>query len=129
MNIRQKFCLFFIAPVLLMAVACSSAPPTPATLAGYWKDPDLNVSTIEDQNGEYVVVTVYDAEQSHSQNELVSSSYSNGVLTWKYCPPAKSCITAETVSFNGDTLVANWTDDKGGSGQMTLQRVESAPKP
>lgn len=128
MNIRQKFCLFFIAHVLVMAAACSSATPTPATMEGYWQDPDFHVSTIQEHNGEYVVVTVYDLEQSHSQNELVTSSYSNGLLTWKYCPPAKPCITAETASFNGDSLIVNWTDEEGGSGQMTLIRVESAPQ-
>jgi hypothetical protein len=129
MNIRHKFYLFFIATILVMATACNQAAPTPATMAGFWEGPDLQVSTIQNQNSEYVVITVYDSDQGHSQNELVSSSYSNGVLTWRYCPPAKSCITAKTVSFNGDTLDVNWTDDKGGSGQMTLQRVASAPKP
>lgn len=129
MIICKKFRLVWMGIILVMAVACSSATPTPATMAGYWQDPDKQVSTIEAQNGTYVVVTVYDSVQSHSQNELVSSSYSNGVLTWKYCPPAMPCLTAETVSFNGDTLDVNWTDDTGGSGQMTLQRVESAPKP
>jgi len=60
---------------------------------------------------------------------LISSSFSNGVLTWKFCPPAESCVTVETVSFGGDSLTVNWTDDKGGSGQMVLQRLQSAPIP
>jgi len=128
-NIRQKFCLFFIAPVLVMAAACSSATPTPATMAGYWQGENDIVSTIQEHNGEFVVATVYATKLSHSQNLLISSSYSNGVLTWKYCPPAESCVTAETVSFSGDSLIVNWTDEEGGSGQMTLIRVESAPQP
>ena len=129
MNIRQMFCLFFIAPVLVMAAACSSATPTPVTMAGYWQGEHYIVSTIQEQNGEFVVATVYATKLPHSQNLLISSSYSNGVLTWKYCPPAESCVTAETVSFSGDTLVVNWTNEDGGSGQMTLIRVESAPQP
>ena len=129
MNIRQMFCLFFIAPVLVMAAACSSATPTPVTMAGYWQGEHYIVSTIQEQNGEFVVATVYATKLSHSQNLLISSSYSNGVLTWKYCPPAESCVTAEMVSFSGDTLVVNWMNEDGGSGQMTLIRVESAPQP
>ena len=129
MNIRQKFCLFFIAPVLVMAAACSSATTTPVTMAGYWQGENYIVSTIQEQNGEFVVATVYATKLAHSQNLLISSSYSNGVLTWKYCPPAESSVTAETVSLSGDSLTDNWTDDKGGSGQMTLQRLQSAPIP
>jgi len=128
-KIRQKFCLFFIAPVLVMATACSSTTPTPATMAGYWQGENYIVSTIQEQNGEFVVATVYATKAPHSQNLLISSSYSNGVLTWKYCPPAESCVTAETVSFDGDTLIVNWTDEEGGSGQMTLMRLKNAPQP
>jgi len=124
MNIHQKIGLFFVAAILVMAAACSSATPTPATMAGYWKDPDSNVTTIKFQNSQYVAVTTYDVFQSRSQNTLVSSSYEGDVLTWKYCPPAKPCITAQTVSFNGDTLDVTWTNDKGESGQMTLTRTD-----
>ena len=98
-------------------------------MAGYWEGENYIVSTIQEQNGGFVVTTVYDTEASHSQNLLISSSYSNGVLTWEYCPPAESCITVETISFSGDSLIINWMDDKGGSGQMTLQRLQNAPQP
>jgi len=122
MNTHQKICLFFIVAILVMATACSSATPTPATLAGYWEDNASNVTRIEFQNGQYVAVTTYYMVSSTSQNSLVSSSYENGVLTWKYCPPAKPCITMTTVSFNGDTLDVTWTNADGESGQMTLTR-------
>jgi hypothetical protein len=123
-NIRQKFTLFLITFMLLMAVACSSATPTPATMAGFWEDNANNVTTIQAQDDGYVVYTTYYMFASHSQNSLVSSSYENGVLTWKYCPPAKPCITMQTVSFNGDTLDVTWTNDNGESGQMTLTRTD-----
>ena len=122
MNTRQKIYLFFLASMLVMAAACSSATPTPATMAGYWMDNANNVTDVEFQNGQFVAVTTYYMVSSTSQNTLVSSSYQNGVLTWKYCPPAKPCITMTTVSFNGDTLDVNWTNAKGESGTMTLTR-------
>jgi hypothetical protein len=124
MNTSQKFSFFVLAVILTMVTACSSGPATPATMAGFWLDNDNNATTIKEQNGGFVAVTVYDLEQSHSQNSLVSSSYENSVLTWKYCPPAKPCITMQTVSFNGDTLDVTWTNDKGESGTITLKRVE-----
>ena len=110
--------------MLLMAVACSSATPSPATMVGFWEDNANNVTTIQAQDDGYVVYTTYYMFASHSQNSLVSSSYENGVLTWKYCPPAKPCITMQTVSFNGDTLDVTWTNDNGESGQMTLTRTD-----
>ena len=124
MNTSQKLSFFVMVVILIMATACSSGPATPATMAGFWMDNDNNATTIKEQDGGYVATTVYDLEQSHSQNSLVSSSYENGVLTWKYCPPAKPCITMQTVSFNGDTLDVTWTNDNGESGTMTLKRVD-----
>jgi len=124
MNTHQKICLCSLAAILVMATACSSATPTPATLAGFWQDDASNVTTVKYQDGEYVAVTTYYWSAASSQNTLVSSSYENGVLTWKYCPPAKPCITMQTVSFNGDTLDVTWTNDNGESGQMTLTRTD-----
>ena len=126
---RQKICFFFIPTVLFLLAACSSSTEAPATMAGYWQGENYIVSTIQEQNGDFVVTTVYDTELSHSQNLLISSSYSDGVLTWEYCPPAESCVTVKTVSFSGDSLTVNWADDEGGSGQMMLQRQQSAPVP
>jgi hypothetical protein len=123
MNTYQKFGLLLLAVILVMSTACSSATPTPATMEGFWSDPDDNVTTVKYQDGQFVAVTTYDLFQSHSQNSLVSSSYVDGALTWKYCPPAKPCITMTTVSFNGDTLDVKWTNDNGESGTMTLKRV------
>ncbi len=124
MNICQKCYLFSLAAILILIASCSSKTEAPATMAGFWQDKDNNVTTIQEKDGGYVAFTVYDFDQSHSQNLLVSSAYENGVLTWKYCPPAKPCLTMQTASFNGDTLDVTWTDDKGGSGKMTLKRVE-----
>jgi hypothetical protein len=123
MKTSQKFFFFVIVVVLLMATACSSAS-APASMAGFWADPNNNVTTIQNQNGNYVAVTTYYLVASYSQNSLVSSSWENGVLTWKYCPPAKSCLTMKTISFNGDTLDVSWTNADGESGKMTLKRVE-----
>jgi len=124
MNTRRKLFIFVLAAVLVMATACSSATPTPSTMVGFWLDNDNNATTIKYQNGEYVAVMNYDMFASASQNTLVSSSYENGVLTWKYCPPAKPCITMQTVAFHGDTLDVTWTNDNGESGQMTLTRTD-----
>jgi len=123
-SICRKLFIFVVAVVLVMATACSSATPTPSTMAGFWMDNANNDTTIKFQDGQYVAVTTYYMFSSTSQNSLISSSYENGVLTWKYCPPAKPCITAQTVSFNGDTLDVNWMDADGASGQMTLTRTD-----
>jgi hypothetical protein len=124
MNFCQKFGYVLMGAILVMAVACSSASSIPATMAGFWEDNNHNVTEIVYQNDQYVAVTNYYTLASSSQNALVSSSYVNGVLTWKYCPPAKPCITMQTVSFNGDTLDVTWTNDNGESGQMTLTSSE-----
>ncbi|HLO17076.1 MAG TPA: hypothetical protein VK206_19740 [Anaerolineales bacterium] len=122
MEIRKTLRLFFVVLIVLMMTACGSKAP--ATMAGYWKDDVGNVTEIVSENNQYVAVTTYYTVISSSQNSLVSSAYENGVLTWKYCPPAKPCITMQTVSFNGDTLDVTWTDDKGESGKMTLTRSD-----
>ncbi len=123
MNIPQKFSLL-IAIILIVTASCSSKTEAPATMAGFWQDDENNVTTIQEKDGSYAAVTVYDMDQSHSQNLLVSSAYENGVLTWKYCPPAKICLMMQTTSFNGDALDITWTNDKGESGKMTLKRVD-----
>jgi hypothetical protein len=127
MTQRQKFCLvcsLAIFVVMLAAAGCSSSATTSSTMAGFWADTENNTTTINEQNGAFAAVTVYDLDQSHSQNSLVSSSYVNGVLTWKYCPPAQACLTVHTVSLSGNTLNVAWTNDRGESGQMTLKRVD-----
>lgn len=124
MNILRKASLFLIPVLILTAAACSSAPAKTATIAGFWEDDASNVTTIKAQGDGFEAVTNYYMFASHSQNTLVSSTYANGVLTWSYCPPAKPCITMHSVSFKGDTLDVTWTDDKGGSGTMTLRRTD-----
>jgi hypothetical protein len=122
MRTHKALCLFFVVTIALLAASCGSKAP--ATMAGYWMDNGGNVTEIVSENNQFVAVTTYYTLASSSQNSLVSSSYENGVLTWKYCPPAKPCITVKTVSFNGDTLDVTWTNDKGESGKMTLTRSE-----
>jgi len=124
MDMRNTKASLLMVAIFVIASACSSAAPTPATMAGFWEDIDHNVTEIEYQNGQYVAVTTYYTVSSSSQNSLVWSSYENGVLSWKYCPPARPCMTMQTVSFNGDTLEVTWKNDKGESGQMTLSRSE-----
>jgi len=124
MNVRQKINLFFLVAILTMVVACSSATPTPATIAGFWLDDSGNVTTIKYQNGQYVPTSNYYMLAARSQNQLVSSSNENGVLTWEYCQTAKPCITLQMVAFNGDTIDVNWTKATGESGQMTLTRTD-----
>ncbi len=124
MNKLHKALLLTAAVALVLLSACSSGTPTPATMAGFWMDNDNNVTTIAQSGDGYAATMVYDLEQSHSQNALISSEFSGGVLTWKYCPPAKPCLTMQTVSFNGDTLDVSWTNDNGESGTMSLTRTE-----
>jgi hypothetical protein len=119
----QKLTFYTIVCLVLLAARCNSTTSTSKTLVGHWQDDKTDVSTIEKQGDQYVVVTVFDVWQTHSQNLLVSSSYSNGVLTWEYCPLAKPCLTMKTIAFHGDTLDVNWADSNGGSGTMTLKRV------
>ena len=152
MDTRKKFWLVLIgsiAGMILIACSCSSlipsATPTPRSvqpvqpvqpvkptnqepmpgLAGKWIDPDSSgggtISTIEWQNGEYVVTSVVNT--GRGPNELTSSSWSNGVLTWEYCPEGMHCITQNTVSLSGDTLMVDWAwSDGGNSGTSILQR-------
>lgn len=88
-------------------------------MAGRWNDPDTpgTVTTIEEQNGEFVVVSVINP--SRGVNELTWSTYENGVLRWEYCPENMYCITSETVAVYDDTLVADWYWTEGGNGGTT----------
>ncbi len=102
----------------------SGGEPMPG-LAGAWIDPDSSgggtISTIVWENNEYVVTTVINPDRG--PNELTSSTWSNGVLTWEYCPEGMHCITQSTVSLNGDALTVNWSwSDGGNSGTSDLQR-------
>ena len=93
-------------------------------LAGKWIDPDSagggTISTIEFQNGLYVVTSVINT--GRGPNELTTSSWANGVLTWEYCPANMYCITQHTVSLDGDVLTVDWASDSGSSGTSELQR-------
>jgi hypothetical protein len=149
MNPQKKFWLVLFGAILGMAIiacSCSSLVPTPTAapqpisspvpannqgqgpmpgLVGQWLDPDSSgggtISTIVYQNSEYVVTSVINT--GRGPNELTKSSWSNGVLTWEYCPANMHCITQNTVSLNGDTLTVNWAwSDGGNSGTSDLTR-------
>jgi hypothetical protein len=142
MDTRKKFWLVLIGTVVglfIIACSCSSllpsstgSTPLPSSnqgpmpgLVGKWIDPDSSgggtISTIEYKNGEYVVTSVINT--GRGPNELTTSSWSNGVLTWEYCPSGMHCITQHTVSLSGDTLTVDWAwSDGGNSGTSPLHR-------
>jgi len=126
MDNRLKSRLFCISALLvLLAVGCLPFGVAPASMAGFWADPDNNVTTIEDQSGTFVAVTVFDLNQSVGQNLLVSTSYWNRMLTWRYCPPAKPCLTLLATTYRGgSTMDVTWTNDKQETGQWKLKRVD-----
>ncbi len=117
-------------PATLAPLATSASQPGTSQealpgLAGKWIDPDSNgggtVSTIAWQNSTYVVVSVVNT--GRGVNEVTKSSWSDGVLTWEYCPSGMHCITQNTVSLDGDSLTVNWAwSDGGNSGTSVLQR-------
>jgi hypothetical protein len=123
-----------LPPVMLPAsplpLATSSTQPVAGQqampgLAGKWVDPDSvngdTVSTIAWQNGTYVVISVINSNRG--VNEVTKSSWSNGVLTWVYCPASYYCISQATVSLNGDALTVNWSrTDVQSSGTSILKR-------
>ena len=93
-------------------------------VAGKWLDPDTSgtITTIVEQNGELVVVSIINP--GRGANELSSSSYVNGVLSWKYCPGGMHCVISQLVSFTSTSLTATWAwSDGGNSGITVYQRV------
>jgi hypothetical protein len=126
MDNRRKFSLFCISTlIVVLAVGCLPGGVAPASMAGFWADPDNNVTTIEDQGGSYVVVTVLDLNQAQGQNLLVSTSYWNRMLTWRYCPAPKPCMTLIATAYRGgDTMDVTWTNANGEEGRMSLKRVD-----
>jgi hypothetical protein len=104
------------------------APQTQASAVGRWEDPDseapYSITTIAEQNGEYVVVSVTNSGRNNV-NELTYSKIVNGVLTWEYCPEGMYCITSELVSITSDSLTATWywTDDSSTGGTTIYRRV------
>jgi hypothetical protein len=99
-------------------------------LAGRWSDPDTcdssgtscTVTTIIARDGGYAVKSVINP--GRGGNELTTTNWSNGVLTWTYCvPDAGNCITSMTVSLEGDSLYTTFSDDRDNSGQTVFQRL------
>jgi hypothetical protein len=83
-----------------------------AGLAGSWLDPDTGtVTTIIALEGGYTVDSVINPNRGG--NELASTDWSNGILTWIYCVPGGACITTEAVPGSGDSLATNWSNDQG----------------
>ena len=114
-----------VAPVTTSSTQPVAGQQAMPGLAGKWIDPDSvngdTVSTIAWQNGTYVVVSVINS--SRGVNEVTKSSWSNGVLTWVYCPASYYCISQSTVSLNGDALTVNWSrTDVQSSGTSVLKR-------
>jgi hypothetical protein len=99
----------------------SSQEPMPG-LAGKWLDPDTTgtYSVIAWQNGEYVVIET--ANPNRGGNEVTSSDWSNGVLTWTYCVQNGACVTTKTISVSGDNLYTTWFNDQGYDGSTTMVR-------
>lgn len=124
MKKRPMLSLLLLAVIFLSATACTSKKSSQGAMAGYWMDNAGNSTTIQYQDGQYVAVTNYYMLGARSQNTLISSSYANDVLTWKYCPPTKPCITLQTVELKGDTLDVTWKNDNGETGTMTLTRTD-----
>jgi hypothetical protein len=121
-----------VPPMPTVAIPPTEVPPLitepepSASPVGRWEDPDSNapysITTIDEQNGEYVVVAVTN-EGRGNVNELTWSQYVNGVLTWEYCPEGMYCITSEFVSVTEDSLTANWYwSDDPGNGDTTIFR-------
>ena len=126
MDNRRMFSFFCISALMaLLAAGCLPFGVAPASMAGFWADPDNNVTTIKADGNDFVAVTVFDLNQAQGQNLLVTSAYWNRMLTWRYCPAGKPCMTLQATSYRGgDTMDATWTNDKGETGQMTLKRVD-----
>ena len=149
MDTRRNFWLALIGVILgmgIIACSCSSLMPiiiptstpqptyTPQPsnnqepipgLVGKWIDPDSagggTISTIAWLSGDYVVTSVINT--GRGPNEVTRSSWSNGVLTWEYCPSGMHCITQQTVSLDGDILTVDWVwSDGGNSGISLLER-------
>ena len=121
MNTPKKFWLVLIGAVLglvVIACSCSSIIPTPTAapqtggqepipgLAGKWLDPDTSGTyhIIAWQNGQYVVTATMNPNRSG--NEVTSSTWADGVLTWVYCVPGGACVTTKTVSVSDDDTYA-----------------------
>ena len=138
MNTPKKFWLVLIGAVLglvVIACSCSSIIPTPTAapqtggqepipgLAGKWLDPDTSGTyhIIAWQNGQYVVTATMNPNRSG--NEVTSSTWADGVLTWVYCVPNGACVTTQTVSVSGDNLETTWTNDQQLSGTTTMTRM------
>ena len=133
MTIRKKFWLVLIGSILGMAViACSCNSLIPSStgkgeaipgLAGKWLDPDTTGTyhIIAWQNNQYVVTET--TNPNRGKNEVTSSTWAGGVLTWTYCVPDGACVTTKTVSVSGDNLETTWENDQGLTGSTTLTRM------
>ncbi len=153
MNASRKYWLMLgVALLALLAIACSisslvpqNATPTPYPtveilptqaevappmqgLAGYWLDPETTgtTTTISAYGDGFVAESVINPNRG--TNELTSTNWSNGVLTWTYCVPNGACVTNQTISINGDNLEISWSNDQGDSGFSTMTRATGVPQ-
>jgi hypothetical protein len=116
---KNKF-FIAIAVIVLIAstLACGTSTKT-ASMAGRWLDPDTTgtITTIEAQGDGFAVVSVMNP--ARGVNELTETSWSNGVLTWTYCPQDMHCIVSKTTAVSDKILTADWSWADGGSGGTT----------
>lgn len=124
--IRRKKLLYTFFAVLMASImlACSFTG-SKASMAGQWLDPDTEgtVTTIEAQGDGFAVVSVMNPDRG--VNELMETSWDNGVLSWTYCPDGMHCIVSKTKSVSAKYLTADWSWADGGNGGTT--RFERQP--
>jgi hypothetical protein len=92
-------------------------------MAGRWLDPDSTGTyhLIVWENGKYIVAATLNPETG--ENEVTTSTWADGVLTWTYCVSGGPCVTTETVSYSYGSLKTNWSNDQGYSGSTTMERM------
>jgi hypothetical protein len=115
---------FFVVLLAAVILACGTTTTSAASMAGKWLDPDTSgtITTIAKQGSGYTVVSVMNPDRG--VNELTETNWSNGVLTWTYCPQDMHCIASKTVSVSSDTLTAEWwwVDDTSAGGTTYFSR-------
>jgi len=118
--VRNKKLLYAFFAILMAAImlACGIST-TKASMAGKWLDPDTEgtITTIAAQGDGFIVVSVMNP--ARGVNELTDTSWSNGVLSWTYCPEGMYCIVSKSVSVTDKILTAEWSWADGGNGGTT----------
>ncbi|MFH1524620.1 MAG: hypothetical protein ABIF04_06620 [Chloroflexota bacterium] len=91
-------------------------------LAGKWLNPDTgSYHVIEWQNDKYVVTE--SINPGRVGNEIVSSTWENGALIWRYFNADGSLVTVQPYSVSGDSLYTDWSTDQGFTGSTIFERM------